>query len=37
MSYTSRLIIGSALMVAFIIIIEQVVFAIRVLGGYLPF
>ncbi|AAU07428.1 conserved hypothetical integral membrane protein [Borreliella bavariensis PBi] len=37
MSYTSRLIIGSALMVAFIIIIEQVVFAIRVLGEYLPF
>lgn len=37
MSYTSCLIIGSALMVAFIIIIEQVVFAIRVLGGYLPF
>lgn len=37
MSYTLRLIVGSALMVAFIIIIEQVVFAIRALGTYLPF
>ncbi|WKC85481.1 YggT family protein [Borreliella lusitaniae] len=37
MSYTLRLIVGSALMTAFIIIIEQVVFAIRVLGTYLPF
>ncbi|WKC90949.1 YggT family protein [Borreliella carolinensis] len=37
MSYALRLIVGSALMVAFIIIIEQVVFAIRVLGTYLPF
>ncbi|MCS2181399.1 YggT family protein [Borreliella burgdorferi] len=37
MSYTARLIVGSALMVALIIIIEQVVFAIRVLGTYLPF
>ncbi|WNY68771.1 YggT family protein [Borreliella lusitaniae] len=37
MSYTLHLIVGSALMTAFIIIIEQVVFAIRVLGTYLPF
>ncbi|WKC89425.1 YggT family protein [Borreliella japonica] len=37
MSYTLRLLVGSALMIAFIIIVEQVVFAIRVLGTYLPF
>ncbi|WNY66918.1 YggT family protein [Borreliella lusitaniae] len=37
MSYTLCLIVSSALMIAFIIIIEQVVFAIRVLGTYLPF
>ncbi|APS98765.1 hypothetical protein A7X70_02895 [Borreliella mayonii] len=37
MSYALRLIVGSALMVAFIIIIEQVLFAIGVLVKYLPF
>ncbi|WKC79320.1 YggT family protein [Borreliella turdi] len=37
MSYISRLIVGSALIIAFIIIIEQVVFAIVSLERYLPF